>query len=171
MDTKRLVVIRHAKAEALAETDAERVLTERGRVDARALGAWLRQAGVAADAAHVSDAARTRETWRLVAEAAGWDVEPSIDGSLYGTDEDGALEIVRDSPRAAGTVVVVGHNPTVSMLVQMLDDGDGAEADLAGMPTATAAVLEFDGSWADLEPMCARLRAFHVGRADDLTGP
>ncbi|HWI44169.1 MAG TPA: histidine phosphatase family protein [Nocardioides sp.] len=164
---RTLVVIRHAKAESMAPTDAERSLTERGRADARALGALLRDDGLNVEAALVSDATRARETWEQLAGAAGWDLPPQIDGSLYSADEDGVLERVREVPGDVRTVVVVGHNPTVSMLVQLLDDGEGSEADLSGMPTGAAAVLDLGCAWSEVGPVCAHLRAFHVGRADD----
>ncbi|MFC5729884.1 MULTISPECIES: SixA phosphatase family protein [Nocardioides] len=168
MDSNRqVVVVRHAKAEAFAPNDVDRVLADSGRADARALGRWFREQGIDADAAYVSYAARTRETWALVAEAARWEVEPEIDGGLYGTDEDGVLELLRETDDSARTAVVVGHNPAIGLLAQLLDDGDGGAAgtDLAGFPTCTAAVFEVTCSWADVAPMCARLRAFHVARA------
>lgn len=166
--SRRLVIIRHAKAEPYAPTDVDRVLADRGRVEGRMLGEWLASEGIAPDAAYVSYAARTRETWDVVAAGAGWTLEPVYDGSLYGTDEDGALDLVRDTPDEASTVVVVGHNPTMGMLVQLLDDGEGAATGsvaLGSFPTSTAAVFTVDGAWSDLGPMQARLDAFHVARA------
>lgn len=170
MDSRGLVVIRHAKAEPYAATDVERVLAERGRAEARLLGQWLAGEGVVPDAAYVSYAARTRETWDVVAGGAGWTLQPEYDAQLYGTDEDGVLDLLRTAPEDARTVVVVGHNPTMAVLVQLLDDGEGAASgavDLGSFPTSTAAVFEVDGSWADLAPMGGRLRAFHVAREDD----
>jgi phosphohistidine phosphatase len=165
---RQLVVVRHAKAESFAPHDVDRVLADSGRADARALGQWFHDQGIVADAAYVSYAARACETWKLVAEAAGWDVEPDIDGILYGTDEDGVLELLHETPELARAAVVVGHNPTIGLLAQLLDDGDGgasATTDLAGFPTSAAAVFEIGCSWAAVSPMCARLRAFHVARA------
>jgi len=163
-----LVVVRHAKAEQLAASDVERVLSARGRADGRALGAWLAAQGITPDVAYVSYAARTRETWEVVAEGAGWSLEPQLDGSLYGTDEDGVLELVHATPADASTVVVVGHNPTMAMLVQLLDDGEGAASgarDLVTFPTSAAAVLTVEGSWSDVVALGCRLESFHVGRA------
>ncbi|MCX6401008.1 MAG: histidine phosphatase family protein [Propionibacteriales bacterium] len=125
--------------------------------------------GIAAEVAYVSYAARTRETWEVLADGAGWGIEPQIDGALYGTDEFGVLELVHTTPASVGTVVVVGHNPTMEMLAQQLDDGEGdatGAVELGTFPTSTAAVFEIDGDWTDLAPMQARLQAFHVGRAD-----
>ena len=166
--TRRLVIIRHAKAEPYAPTDVERVLADRGRVEGRMLGEWLAGEAITPDAAYVSYAARTRETWDVVAAGAGWTIEPEYDGNLYGTDEDGVLDLVRGTPDDASTVVVVGHNPTMGMLVQLLDDGEGAASgsvSLGSFLTSTAAVFAIDGAWAALAPMQARLDAFHVARA------
>ncbi|GAA1535848.1 SixA phosphatase family protein [Nocardioides humi] len=168
MEKQRLlVVVRHAKAEQFAPSDVERVLSARGREDGRALGAWLGANGVVPDVAYVSYAARTRETWDVVAAGAGWGLAPQLDGNLYGTDESGVLELVHSTPDEAATVVVIGHNPTMAMLVQLLDDGEGeatGAAELASFPTGAAAVFTLEGSWSDVVPMGCRLRAFHVGR-------
>ena len=75
----RLVVVRHAKAEGYGPSDFERELSQRGRGDAAAAGAWLAEQGVTADGALVSAAERTRQTWDIVAETAGWSVEATFD--------------------------------------------------------------------------------------------
>lgn len=165
--TRRLVIVRHAKAETFAPSDDQRPLTDRGRTDGRSLGEWLGTQGVVPDAAYVSAALRTRETWEVLAAGARWDLEPVYDGGLYDTDEEGALDIVRATPAGSATVVLVGHNPTVGMLVQLLDDGEGeaSGAVAAGtFPTSTAAVFEVPDAWADLGPMTSRLTHFHVAR-------
>ncbi|MBV6726675.1 SixA phosphatase family protein [Nocardioides daeguensis] len=171
MEKQRLlVVVRHAKAEQFAASDVERVLSPRGRDDGRALGRWLADEGITPDVAYVSYAARTRETWDVVAAGAGWGLAPQIDGNLYGTDEEGVLELVRSTPEHASSVVVVGHNPTMAMLVQLLDDGEGeasGSVELGSFPTSAAAVFEVAGAWDDVAPMGGRLRACHVGRAAD----
>lgn len=165
--TRRLVIVRHAKAEAYAASDDQRPLADRGRVEGRLLGEWLGAQGVVPDVAYVSAAVRTRETWDALAAGAGWHLEPVYDGGLYDTDEEGALDIVRATPADAATVLLVGHNPTVGMLVQLLDDGEGeaSGAVAAGtFPTSTAAVFDVPEGWADLAAMSARLRHLHVAR-------
>lgn len=164
------MIIRHAKAEQYAASDVERVLAARGRAEGHLLGEWLASEGITPDVAYVSYAARTRETWDVVAGGAGWTLEPTYDAQLYGTDEDGVLDLLRTAPEDAATAVVVGHNPTMAVLVQLLDDGEGAASgavDLGSFPTSTAAVLEVDGPWAELAPMGGRLTGFHVARGDD----
>ncbi|MEZ0580603.1 histidine phosphatase family protein [Nocardioides sp. MH1] len=172
MDTPhRLVVVRHAKAEAFGPTDFERELAERGKADAAAAGAWLAEQGVSADAALVSAAKRTRQTWELLSSAAGWSVEAELDPSLYGADEDGVLDLVRMTDESVGTLVVVGHNPTVGMLAQLLDDGDGEPASvdqlMKGYPTSATAVFELPGNWADTAMGRCRLVLYNVGRGQE----
>lgn len=165
---RRIVVIRHAKAEQAGVTDFERRLADRGRADAAALGSWLAGLGLVADHALVSAAVRTRETWEALAEAAGWDVPADFDEGLYAAGTETALDIVRSVPDAARTLVLIGHNPTVASLAQLLDDGEGdaeaASGMVMGYPTSAATVLGLDGPWSDLGEQSARVLGFHVGR-------
>lgn len=162
--------MRHAKAEQVGETDFQRVLAPRGHRDATAAGAWLAAAGVRADHALVSGAVRTRETWQDVVEGAAWDldVEPDFDLGLYAADADTALDMLRLVPQQVDTAVVLGHNPTMAYLAQLLDDGEGnvegGNAMAMGFPTSALAIFTQAGAWADLGPGVARLTAYHVGR-------
>lgn len=167
----RLVVVRHAKAEPYGTTDFERELAARGRADAAAAGAWLAEQGVVADAALVSAATRTRQTWEVLAEAAGWSVEADFDQALYGADEEAVLDLVAMTDESIGTVVVIGHNPTVGMLAQLLDDGEGppdaVDRLMQGYPTSATAVFELRASWDRIAMGRARLTLFNVGRATE----
>ncbi|KAA1416010.1 histidine phosphatase family protein [Nocardioides humilatus] len=166
-----MVVVRHAKAEAYGSTDFDRELAPRGLGDAAAAGAWLAEQGVGADAALVSAAARTRQTWEVLSGAAGWDVAADYDRSLYGADEDGVLDLVRTTDETIGTLVVVGHNPTMGLLAQLLDDGEGEPASvdllMQGYPTSACAVFDIPGAWADTAMGRCRLSLFNVGRGKD----
>ncbi len=165
----RLVVVRHAKAEGHGPTDFERELSTRGREDAAAAGAWLAEQGVTADHALVSAATRTRQTWELLAEAAGWSVAATFDRALYGADEDGMLDLAAMTDEAVGTLVVVGHNPTVGMLAQLLDDGEGpteaVDRLMRGYPTSATSVFELPATWDRIAMGRARLTLFHGGRS------
>lgn len=164
----RLLVMRHAKAEAVAASDHARRLTDRGRRDAAEAGRWARSAGFVPDHAFVSTAARAHETWSGFSAAAELDLTPELESGLYPAGPDAALEILRTAPAAAATVMVVGHNPTMAHLVHLLDDGSAdpdAFAEIsAGFPTSAVAVLEVVGAWADLDIAGARISAYHVGR-------
>jgi phosphohistidine phosphatase len=161
--------MRHAKAEQAGPTDFERPLADRGRRDAAEAGSWLAEQGVAPTHALVSAALRTRESWDAVSSGAGWSLDADFDRGLYAAGPESALDLVRLVPDSAESLVVIGHNPTVAVLAQVLDDGSGdptVAAEMAGgFPTASVAVFSYDGTWADLGEGTARLEAFHVGRA------
>jgi phosphohistidine phosphatase len=165
---RRLVVMRHAKAESWGESDQGRTLEDRGRQDAAAAGRWLAEREFVPDHALVSAAVRARETWEAVAAAAGWEVEPVLDPGLYAAGPEAALDLIRKVPAHTTDVIVVGHNPTMAYLAQLLDDGTGdpaAAAAAAGdFPTSAVAVFDYDCSWAELADESASLAAFHVGR-------
>ncbi|GAB3038967.1 phosphoglycerate mutase [Nocardioides flavus (ex Wang et al. 2016)] len=162
------MVMRHAKAEATAATDHDRALAARGRADAAAAGRWLDAQGIRPDAALVSDARRTVQTWEELALGAGWDLEADFSAALYAAGGDSAFDLLRDTEASVGCLVVVGHNPTMAYLAELIDDGDG-DADATtglvtrGFPTAALAVFAVSAPWSDLGPGAGRLEAFHVG--------
>jgi phosphohistidine phosphatase len=165
---RTIAVMRHSKAEQAGPTDFERPLAERGRRDSVAAGEWLAEREFEPEYALVSAALRTRETWDGVAEGAGWELDADFDRGLYAADNDAALDLIREIDDEVRRLIVIGHNPTMASLAQLLDDGD-ADSELAdqlftGYPTSAVAVFEYDGSWADLDEGTARLVAFHVGR-------
>ena len=168
--SRRLVLIRHAEAEQSGASDAERALTEAGRRDAEAGGAWLATAGCIPDHALVSSARRARETWAALSGGGGWQVEADVSRLLFSAEPETVLDLVREVRDEATSVVVVGHNPTMAHLASLVDDGSGdEEATFAlatgAFPPCSLAVFEYDGSWADLGLTSARLVAFHGGRA------
>ena len=167
-DRRRLLVMRHAKAEPFASTDHSRRLTDRGRASARDAGAYLREHGLTPDHALVSSATRTRETW------AGMTEELDESGTLVFYDDawftgsvDVVVEALRALPDDALTVAFVGHNPTAAYLCHFLDDGEGDPVAVSGLlrgfPPAALAVLELQVPWSGLAAETGRLIGYHVG--------
>jgi phosphohistidine phosphatase len=168
-DLRRLIVMRHAKAEPFASTDHARRLTDRGRAGARDAGAHLRDEGVVPDYAVVSSAQRTRDTWVEVAEAAGADCPVDFDDALFTGSADVVVDALRDCPADARTVMFVGHNPTAAYLCHHLDDGEGhpeaVSGLLKGFPPCALAVLEIAVPWSELGAETGRVVGFYVGAA------
>lgn len=166
---RQLVLVRHAQAENAGPTDQERELTPAGHAAAAAAGRWLAGQGVQVELALVSAAARTLQTWEDLAGSAGWCLEPRVEPGLYTAGPDAALDVVRAVPDEVGAVVVIGHNPTVAHLAQVLDDGEAdaevaGEALVSGYPPCALSVFTIDAPWSDLAAGTARLVGFHVGR-------
>jgi phosphohistidine phosphatase len=161
---RRLIVMRHAKAEPFAPTDHARTLTDRGRAEAVAAGEHLAARGMHPDYVVVSPAARTVETWDEVARALGTTVQAVADEAVYHGNPDTVLEALRVAPEDAGVVLFVGHNPTASYLCHLLDDGEGDPDALAGIlrgfPTGALAVFEVEVPWSELAYESGRLVDF-----------
>src|SRR5215471_18003228 len=128
---RTLVILRHAKADRPAGVaDADRPLTQRGHADAAAAGAWLAARGYRPDLVLCSPSKRTRQTWRGVTVALAGSPEPEVryESALYYGGVEDALELIRQAPDADATVLLVGHNPGVSMLSALLDRAAGRES-------------------------------------------
>ncbi|WP_062526360.1 SixA phosphatase family protein [Demequina rhizosphaerae] len=163
-----LILARHAKAEAPAAglSDSDRALELIGRKASTRLGQVIARAGIAPDLALVSPANRTQQTWKLMAPAFG-ECETVVDEGLYETNVSGLLDVLRGAGEA-DTVVVVGHEPTSSAAAAHLagqgSDKSALQRVAHGLPTATAAVLEFDCPWAEITSRCGRLTTVLSGR-------
>lgn len=140
---RTLWVVRHAHAAASSPRgDVGRPLDERGMAEAERLSATLaslvRDGHLARpDVVACSSADRARSTASILADAVGVG-PPSVETGLYRADADDLLAWARQLPDAAATVAVVGHQPTVSDVVELLA---GPDAAAPGMGTATAAVV------------------------------
>ncbi|WP_162598762.1 SixA phosphatase family protein [Nocardioides gilvus] len=165
--SRRLVIMRHAQAETVASSDHDRALTARGITAATETGRWLAEHGVVPDHALVSAARRTRQTWDAVAQGAGWELEPDIEPALYSAGSESVMDLLRLTPDGAKCVVVLGHNPTVSYLAQLISDGRGLAAlheEMArGFPPTASAVFDVTETWSSFALGDGRLVGFHVG--------
>lgn len=158
---RRLVLLRHAKAEPDGPTDALRPLALVGRRQASSVGAGLAAAGLVPDVVLVSSAVRTRQTWDLVRAGLGQAVpDAEVTDRLYEAAPSDVLELVRGVDAAVTTVLVVGHEPTMSSLAATLAGPGSADAAVAtvrrGLSTGSYALLEVS-DWAGLDPRGATL--------------
>jgi phosphohistidine phosphatase len=167
----RLILFRHAKAEKAepGESDHARRLNERGRDDARMIGAYLARHKLVPDLALVSPARRTRETWdRLAREL---DAEPDVthDERLYNATAAAIIAAIKETKAAAHTLIVVGHNPGLHDVARLLiasGDVEAREQLAEGLPTAGLAVIDFAGNdWRKLHPRGGRLDRFVTPRS------
>jgi phosphohistidine phosphatase len=156
-DVRQLVLVRHAKAVSDGrDNDRARRLTGRGRKDAATVGAWLGGRLGHVDTVWSSSAARAKETFEVMAEHLSGAPKPQLRDDLYDAGPDDLLEMVREADDGTRVLMVVGHNPTIERLQAWLTEDD------RGFPTCATAIIEFDGSWADLDPGDARLVGFTV---------
>ncbi|WP_448616847.1 SixA phosphatase family protein [Modestobacter sp. URMC 112] len=165
MEPRRLVLVRHAQA-ADAPVDADRPLTGLGSRRAAAIGTWLEQSGLVPDHVVVSPARRAGQTWEQASRELPQSPQPTVDGRVYDNTVEAVLAAVHDVPDEVGTLVVVGHNPSIGELAMALDDGSGdpvARREVgAGFPTGGVAVFTLSTPFDAAEPATARLDQFTV---------
>ncbi|WP_026256864.1 SixA phosphatase family protein [Actinopolymorpha alba] len=160
--TRRLLLLRHGKAESpLGVSDQDRPLAGRGRRQSEYAGAECRARGVTPELVVVSPARRAWETWEWFAAGLKAAPEVDIDRRVYANTVDDLLDVINEVPDEIGTLLIVGHNPSVAGLASILDDDSSrpARTPLAdGYPTGALAVFDLDVSWALVAPGVARLR-------------
>jgi phosphohistidine phosphatase len=165
----RLVLVRHAKAEAPRPglDDHDRSLTLEGRSSATALAATLADAGVEISVALVSSAVRTQQTWKLMGTAFP-DAAAKTEPAIYETHVGGIVGLLREVD-ADGTVAVVGHEPTISATAAWLagpgSDTKALQRIAHGLPTGTAALIDFEGPLSALSQHGAVLTAVCASHA------
>jgi len=167
---RRIIVLRHAKADWPSVPDQERPLADRGRRDAPRTGSWLTDSALFPDLVLCSPSVRTRETWKLVAHELDHRPHTVYDERLYEASPGELVTVLQETPDDVNSVLLVGHNPGVQGLTEVIT-GEAEPEALArlrqtGFPTAAVAVLELDGPWKSLEPGAARLTTFYTPKDD-----
>src|SRR5476651_2658867 len=157
---KRLYLLRHAKAVPAdpALEDHDRALAVRGMHDAGALARYMRKNGFIPELILSSSSARTRQTTDLVLRELG--ARPDYRDSLYLAEAGKILALVQGAPQSVAGVMVVGHNPGLEDLANLLAREpvrrkERVRRDVLEekFPTAALAVLDFDvARWRDLKP-------------------
>lgn len=117
---RTLYLLRHAKAERSEGGDFERRLTERGRLNAPAMGAYMRKRGYRPALVLCSPAARTRETLELLQPELGDAGPAESDRRLYLASAGMLLQRLQTIDEEIGGVLVVGHNPGLAQLAATL---------------------------------------------------
>lgn len=161
---KRLVIVRHAKAEKAGarQRDFDRPLAERGHGDAVEAGRRLARRGVHPGALVSSPARRTLETARLIARELDFPwAEIVLPQEAYAADVSTLLGLVRAIDDRAACAVLVAHNPGVSDLAHALVCGFAA-----GLPTCAVAAVDLAvDAWALARPGSGRLLFFETPKS------
>jgi len=166
---RRLILLRHAKSDwPNGIADPERPLAPRGRTAAPRIGSYMAHEQLVPDRVLVSPARRTRETWDLVAAQLPPVRMVASEPRIYEAAAARLLAVVREQPREAHCLMLVGHNPGLEELAGMLA-GAGPASHLTKMsekfPTGAFAVIDLPiDDWSDILPESGRLDRFVVPR-------
>lgn len=152
---KRLILLRHGKAEEWGPTDFERRLHERGIRQSLQRGIDFRLKSWLPDLILSSDAQRTKETTMQLLQGLEF-TENNVqwNHALYNASSNTILHEIMQVSDDVNELVVVGHNNGLSEVVSFF------YGDYAALKTSGYARFEFNtGSWSDMltAPIISRL--------------
>jgi phosphohistidine phosphatase len=155
--TRTLLVLRHAQTEDVRPGghDIDRRLTSHGEEQARAVGAYLRQQGLAIDHVLCSSAVRARQTLELLDLPPVASDHTDVSEAYYNAGSDSLIEAVRALPDGCDTALLVGHAPGLPGVAYELVDPESSDPSAWAaiqhrFPAAALARLEWSGGWDDV---------------------
>lgn len=165
---RHLVVVRHAKSSwgDVALPDHDRPLAARGVAALAPLRDHLGD-GPPPDLVLCSTARRAIATLDGVRPALPPRAPVVVEPAIYGATAAGLLRLLRGVDDEIGCVLLIGHNPGLEDLVLLVagNDDRSLRAQVAAkFPTAAAATLVHERSWAELDAGACRLDDLFVPR-------
>ena len=167
---KTLLILRHAKSSLRGPNslDHERQLDELAKYDARKVGYLLRNKDLTPDCIISSIAVRAKSTAEQVAEVCKYKLEVVLEQSLYQAKTRDYLNIIEGISDNHTRVLLVGHNPTIEEVIEMLTES----LDTIRMPPCALAHLNLQiEKWSDLnnqEKINSRAQLVNIWRKEDL---
>ncbi len=159
--TRTLILMRHAKSswDDYKLADHDRPLNKRGRRSAKALGEWLARKPWQPDQALVSTARRTQETFAGL----GLSLTADFTRTLYHADA-AEMQLVLETG-SGETVLMIGHNPGISLFAQDMAAAPPDHPRFSDFPTGATVVMEFDiQGWDEVERGTGKVLDFVIPR-------
>ena len=120
---KKLYIIRHAKSswKDMGLRDFDRQLNKRGKHNSKFMGKLLHKNGVIPDIIISSPAKRASDTAHNIANALAYPIEQiEYESDIYEASGNTLLKIIKSINDEYSTAFVIGHNPSLNMLVDYL---------------------------------------------------
>ena len=148
-----LLLMRHAKSDwpPGPRHDFDRPLTARGNKDASKIGRWIQEHDWLPDQIICSPAKRAQQTVDHLCQQTGIDSRRvEYDKRIYEADQDHLLKMLRKTNSVTTRILMVGHNPSFSDLLNFLCSDSTRSTVDRQMPTAALAVIALKASWSVL---------------------
>ncbi|NLB72368.1 MAG: histidine phosphatase family protein [Chloroflexi bacterium] len=145
--TRTLMILRHAKSSWKDKSlrDFDRPLKKKGQQTAKLIGKIIRHADCAPDIILSSPAERAKETTAMVALHSHYNGPVEYVESLYMGEPGDYIRALQELPVEIKSAMVVGHNPGLEALLQLL------EGKVNALSTGALAVLNLElTDWQDL---------------------
>jgi phosphohistidine phosphatase len=142
-NARRLYLVRHSKSswKETGFTDFDRPLNKRGKRDAPFMGKLLAEQGIQPEVIFSSPAKRALKSAKIIAEEIEYPLDEIITyAEIYHASTADLLEIIRNLDDTYYEVMIFGHNPSMTDIVNYLSDFD-----LNNLPTSGIVCIEFDG--------------------------
>ncbi len=139
---KTLTLVRHAKSSWKDATlrDIQRPLNKRGRRDAPEMGRRIKEHGIRPSLIVSSPAVRAWTTAKIIATEIAYPLEfLQRESGLYLASVDEILDVIAGQDEGFNSLMVVGHNPGMTDIVNFLHPQL-----TSNLPTAGVVSLEFD---------------------------
>lgn len=147
---RELLLLRHAKSDwsSTSGGDHDRPLARRGREAAPRMGRFLAAVGPLPGRVVTSSAVRARSTAELAVEAGNWRCPIQVAPELYEASVEDLLDLVARQPADLETLLLVGHEPTLSQSIGVLVGGASVRFPTAALASIRCAVR----SWQAVAP-------------------
>ena len=145
---KSILILRHAKSSwKLPDVnDHDRPLNKRGKRDAPHMGELIQDKNLVPDFIISSTAKRAHSTAKAVAKAAGYKGDITLNQSLYAAPPTAYIDVLHDLPNKYTRVLLVGHNPGLEQLVNMLSSEEHT------MPTCSLVHVQLCiNTWSEID--------------------
>ncbi|WP_045689976.1 SixA phosphatase family protein [Hymenobacter sp. AT01-02] len=163
---KTLYLMRHAKSSWDFDDldDHQRPLNDRGRDDAPRMGQALAKRDIQLNLLLTSPAVRALSTAALVAKEIDYPHEKiQVVESIYEATVLDLLQVVRQCPDEADSVLLVGHNNTLTDFANLL-----SPSSIPDMPTASIVCIKFScAHWAEVDQANAEFYFFDKPKNND----
>ena len=146
--------MRHAQSDRPTgpSNDFERTLTDRGNKDASRIGGWIQEHDWMPDQIICSPAKRAKQTVDHLCQQIGIDSRiVEYDKRIYEADQSYLLNMLKETNSLTGRLLLVGHNPSFSDLLNFLCPDTTHPTVDRSMPSAALAVIALKAPWSALD--------------------
>jgi len=161
---KTLILVRHAKSDWDNHelTDFERPLNKRGLKDAPHMGKLIANMKLKPELLISSPAVRALTTAKHFAKELSYPIEKIVhEKSIYEYGANGILRTIQKHGHSYSSIMVFGHNPDLTHLVNFL----GSER-IDNMPTCGVVCIDFDiDNWDELNQTQGKTRFFEFPKS------
>ena len=157
---KTIYIVRHAKAEdkSASGKDFDRKLTDKGIRTAEKMGNRLAKKHILPDIIITSPAQRALQTAQIIGEMIKYPDKIIQDSTIYNSSALSLMQIIKSSCEDMQSLMLVGHNPSLTDLLNYL-----CPSDIENLPKAGIAGIKIsENKWSNISHQHGELLFFAI---------